>query len=70
MTLVRKASRLPSIARDGWRYPALRVRARGEDTAVEALAALGFDEAELRTYEREFDEIATAIRGRSALTLR
>src|SRR5207244_11949075 len=52
MTLARKAARLPSIARDGWRYPALRVRARGEQTAVEALVALGFDEAELQTYER------------------
>jgi predicted O-methyltransferase YrrM len=56
MTLVRKASRLPSIARDGWRYPALRVRARGEDTAVEALAALG-----LRASSSEFDEVAPRI---------
>jgi predicted O-methyltransferase YrrM len=56
MTLVRKAARLPSIARDGWRYPALRVRARGEDTAVEALAALG-----LRAPTGEFEQVAPRI---------
>src|SRR5437763_2002688 len=56
MTLVRKASRLPDIARDGWRYPALRVRARGEDTAVEALAALG-----LHALADEFDQVAPRI---------
>ena len=56
MTLVRKAARLPSIARDGWRYPALRVRARGEDTAVEALDALG-----LRASGGEFEEVAPRI---------
>jgi predicted O-methyltransferase YrrM len=66
MTLARKAARLPSIARDGWRYPALRVRARGEQTAVEALVALGFDEEELRTYEREFDEVAPTLYARLA----
>ena len=68
MTLVRKAARLPTIARDGWRYPALRVRARGEDTAVEALAALGFPAHELRTLEREFDEVAPSIYSRLAET--
>src|SRR5947199_3956728 len=61
MTLVRKAARLPDIARDGWRYPALRVRARGEQTAVEALRGLGFEEAELREHEREFEAAAPAI---------
>ncbi|HEX6702573.1 MAG TPA: class I SAM-dependent methyltransferase [Gaiellaceae bacterium] len=58
MTLVRKAARLPDIARDGWRYPALRVRARGEQTAVEALAALGLRTGEL---EREFEELAPRV---------
>src|SRR5947207_11711338 len=61
MTLARKAARLPSIARDGWRYPALRVRARGEQTAVEALRDLGFDETELRAAEREFAAAAPGI---------
>jgi len=58
MTLARKAARLPSIARDGWRYPALRVRARGEQTAVEALAALELPVSEL---EREFEELAPRV---------
>src|SRR5216110_1304236 len=70
MTLARKAARLPDIARDGWRYPALRVRARGEDTAVEALAALGFPADELRTLEREYDEVALSIYSRLAETAR
>jgi predicted O-methyltransferase YrrM len=61
VTLVRKAARLPSIARDGWRYPALRVRAQGEQTAVEALRGLGFAEEELRAHEREFVEAAPRI---------
>jgi predicted O-methyltransferase YrrM len=65
MTLVRKAARLPSIARDGWRYPALRVRARGEDTAVEALAALG-----LRAPGEEFEEVAPRIYEQLAETAR
>jgi predicted O-methyltransferase YrrM len=56
MTLVRKAARLPSIARDGWRYPALRVRARGEDSADEALGALG-----LRAPTGEFEQVAPRI---------
>ena len=56
MTLVRKAARLPSIARDGWRYPALRVRARGEDTAVEALDVLG-----LPAPTGEFEQVAMRI---------
>jgi predicted O-methyltransferase YrrM len=61
MTLVRKAARLPSIARDGWRYPALRVRARGEDTAVEALSALGFAGSELRALVHEFEGLAPRV---------
>src|SRR5919202_3065529 len=65
MTLVRKALRLPSIARDGWRYPALRVRARGEETAVEALAALG-----LRALADEFDCLAPRIYDQLAETAR
>ena len=70
MTLVRKAARLPSIARDGWRYPALRVRARGEQTAVEALRDLGFAETELRGHESEFDAAAPEIYARLADTAR
>ena len=70
MTLVRKAARLPSIARDGWRYPALRVRARGEQTAVEALRDLGLDEAGLREHEREFEAAAPEIYARLAAAAR
>jgi predicted O-methyltransferase YrrM len=70
MTLVRKAARLPDIARDGWRYPALRVRARGEQTAVEALAALGFPEPELRELEREFERAAPGVYEQLADTAR
>ena len=65
MTLARKAARLPSIARDGWRYPALRVRARGEDTAGEALAALG-----LRAPTGEFAQVASRIYEQLAATAR
>jgi predicted O-methyltransferase YrrM len=61
MTLVRKAARLPSVARDGWRYPALRVRARGEDTAVEALSALGIPEPELRALVHQFENAAPRV---------
>ena len=67
MTLARKAARLPSIARDGWRYPALRVRARGEDTAVGALAALGLDPHALA---EEFDRLAPRIYDELAETAR
>ena len=67
MTLVRKAARLPSIARDGWRYPALRVRARGEDTAVEALAALGLEPGALAD---EFDQVAPRVYEQLAETAR
>src|SRR5205085_5184360 len=65
-----KAGRLPSIARDGWRYPALRVRARGEQTAVEALRDLGFGEAGLREHESEFDAAAPEIYARLATAAR
>ena len=67
MTFVRKAARLPSIARDGWRYPALRVRARGEDTAVEALAALGLDPHALAG---KFEQVAPRIYEQLAETAR
>src|SRR5439155_998588 len=67
MTLARKAARLPSIARDGWRYPALRVRARGEQTAVEALRDLGFDETELRArFELVLGDARDTLRPRLA----
>jgi predicted O-methyltransferase YrrM len=70
MTLTRKAARLPSIARDGWRYPALRVRARGEDTALEALTALGFPEPELRALVHEFEGLARRVYEQLAETAR
>jgi predicted O-methyltransferase YrrM len=59
--ILQKAARLPTVARDGWRYPVLRLQARGEQTALEALAALGFDLGELRRYERDFDELALGL---------
>ena len=64
--IFQKAARLPSVARDGWRYPVLRIQARGEQTAVEALAGLGFDEEELRGYERDFEGLAPALYARLA----
>ena len=59
--ILQKAARLPTVARDGWRYPVLRIQARGEQTAAEALAALGFDEEELRRYERDYEELAPGL---------
>ena len=59
--ILQKAARLPTVARDGWRYPVLRIQARGEQTAVESLAALGFDEEELRRYERDYEELAPGL---------
>ena len=59
--ILQKAARLPNVARDGWRYPALRLQAQRRQTAVEALAALGFDQEELRRYEQDFDELAPAL---------
>ena len=59
--ILQKAARLPTVARDGWRYPVLRIQARGEQTAVEALAALGFGEEELRRYERDYEELAPGL---------
>jgi predicted O-methyltransferase YrrM len=70
VTLARKAARLPSIARDGWRYPALRVRAQGEQTAVEALRGLGFADEELRAHEGEFAAAAPQIYAQLAETAR
>ena len=40
--ILQKAARLPNVARDGWRYPVLRIQAKGAQTAVEALTGLGF----------------------------
>jgi predicted O-methyltransferase YrrM len=59
--ILQKAARLPNVARDGWRYPVLRIQARGGQTAVESLAALGFDEEELRRYERDYEELAPGL---------
>ena len=59
--ILQKAARLPTVARDGWRYPVLRIQAQREQTAVEALAALGFDQEDLRGYERAFDEFAPGL---------
>jgi len=64
--ILQKAARLPTVARDGWRYPVLRIQAQGEQTAVEALAALGFDLEELRRYERDFEELAPGLYGQLA----
>jgi predicted O-methyltransferase YrrM len=58
MRLAAKAARLPSVARDGWRYPALRLRAKTAQTASEALRDLGLDTTHL---EREFDELAPSL---------
>jgi predicted O-methyltransferase YrrM len=58
--LAQRASRVPRIARDGWRYPLLRGRAQAE-TAAGVLAGLGFDPAGVRAYEREFDAVAPGI---------
>jgi predicted O-methyltransferase YrrM len=60
-TILQKAARLPTVARDGWRYPALRIQAKGEQTAVEALAGLGFDRQELRGFERDFEKLAPVL---------
>ena len=58
MRLAAKAARLPSVARDGWRYPALRLRAKTAESAVDALRGLGLD---AKVLEREFDELAPAL---------
>jgi predicted O-methyltransferase YrrM len=59
--ILKKAGRLPAVARDGWRYPALRVRAAGRETAIEALAGLGFAADELSDYARAFDALAPGL---------
>jgi predicted O-methyltransferase YrrM len=59
--ILQKAARLSSVARDGWRYPVLRIQARGEQSAAEALAALGFDQEKLRGYERDFEQLAPGL---------
>jgi predicted O-methyltransferase YrrM len=59
--VARKASRLPAVVRDGWNYPALRVRANNRQTPVEALRALGFDGRRLRGLEQGFDRVAAEL---------
>jgi predicted O-methyltransferase YrrM len=59
--ILNKASRLPTVARDGLRYPALRLQASTAEPAVGVLAGLGFDRDELRGFEREFEELAPAV---------
>jgi len=59
--ILQKAGRLPAIARDGWRYPALRVRAARDDTAIEALGGLGFPGDELREYARDSAGLAPGL---------
>ena len=61
MSLLQKASRLPSVARDGWRYPALRMRARGVESAVGVLRGLGFATDELEAAARDFDTLAPGL---------
>ena len=61
MTTGGKLARLPAVARDGWRYPALRLQAKTRETPLEALAALGFDEDELRGHARAFDALAPGL---------
>jgi predicted O-methyltransferase YrrM len=56
--ILQKAARLPSVARDGWRYPLHRIRAERAETAVDALAALGFAEDELHVFEADFERAA------------
>ena len=58
--LLQKASRLPSVVRDGWNYPALRLQAQAE-SAVDAIRGLGFDESELLIYARAFNELAPEL---------
>jgi predicted O-methyltransferase YrrM len=56
-----KLARLPAVARDGWRYPALRLQARTQESPIEALAALGLDGAELRKHAAAFDTLAPGL---------
>jgi predicted O-methyltransferase YrrM len=55
------AARAVRVARGGWNYRRRRAQAVGARTAVEALAGLGFDGAELRAYERELDALAPGL---------
>jgi predicted O-methyltransferase YrrM len=59
--IFQKAARLPTVVRDGWRYPVLRIQAKGEQTAIEALAGLGFNHEELRGFEWDFEELAPGL---------
>ena len=59
--ILHKAARLPSVARDGWKYPALRLQAQTRQTAREALRDLGFPEADLRRYEYDFNALADGL---------
>ena len=53
-----RLARLPAVVRDGWRYPANRLSARPAGTAVDVLAALGFDAV---AFEPEFDGLAPGL---------
>jgi predicted O-methyltransferase YrrM len=68
--LAGKAGRIPAVVRDGLRYPALRLQAQTRETAVEALAGVGFDAAELRAHEREFEALAPGLYGELATAAR
>jgi predicted O-methyltransferase YrrM len=59
--ILQKAARLPNVARDGWRYPVLRIQAERKQSAVEALAGLGFEGEKLLRYERDFEELAPVL---------
>jgi predicted O-methyltransferase YrrM len=56
-----KLARLPAVARDGWRYPAMRLHAKTQETPSEALVALGLDEGELRDHAEAFDALAPGL---------
>jgi predicted O-methyltransferase YrrM len=56
-----RLARLAAVARDGLRYPALRVQAQRRDDPVSALSALGFDADELRSHEGDFEALAPSL---------
>jgi predicted O-methyltransferase YrrM len=65
-----RLARLPAVAKDGWRYPALRLQAKTRETPREALAALGLDDRALREYARAFDTLAPRLYAELAATAR